>query len=186
MSKLKILGRIHPELSFGHKAAERLTRAQEMVAHYPDLVKKEDFWQVVFEILGADLTPDQRQELWNRFGWEPLSWPFEVGEALRCFSREEMQPSEIGQQLDRLTGSALVVFACLSSHATLQERLTLYLDELRKVEPLVKGDDILALGVPRGPDVAEWKRRALEAQRDGEFQDREGALKWLQTAPQLN
>ncbi len=45
--------------------------------------------------------------------------------------------------------------------------------------PLLRGRDVLALGVPAGPRVGRVLREAWEAQLDGEFSDREGALAWL-------
>ncbi len=45
--------------------------------------------------------------------------------------------------------------------------------------PLLRGRDVLALGVPPGPRVGRILREAWEAQLDGAFSDREGALAWL-------
>ncbi len=45
--------------------------------------------------------------------------------------------------------------------------------------PLLRGRDVLSLGVPPGPPVGRILREAWEAQLDGAFTDREGALAWL-------
>jgi hypothetical protein len=34
--------------------------------------------------------------------------------------------------------------------------------------------------VPIGPAISDWKKRAFDAQRDGLFQNKAGALAWLQ------
>lgn len=47
---------------------------------------------------------------------------------------------------------------------------------------LVRSDDLLERGVPRGPRFGELLRAAERAQLDGRFADREGALGWLDQA----
>jgi len=44
---------------------------------------------------------------------------------------------------------------------------------------LVRGEDIMQLGVPQGPQIGEWLQRAYDAQLDGMFTTREQALAWL-------
>ena len=45
--------------------------------------------------------------------------------------------------------------------------------------PLITGRDLLALGVPEGPEIGQWRRRAYELQLEGALADRESALVWL-------
>lgn len=45
--------------------------------------------------------------------------------------------------------------------------------------PLITGNDIIALGVLRGPLVGKFKKAAYDAQLDGKFDGRESALEWL-------
>lgn len=47
-------------------------------------------------------------------------------------------------------------------------------------QPLLRGADVLALGVAAGPQVGQILRQAEEAQINGEFRDRAGALAWLE------
>jgi tRNA nucleotidyltransferase (CCA-adding enzyme) len=49
-----------------------------------------------------------------------------------------------------------------------------------KPTALVRGGDIMQLGVPQGPQIGEWLQRAYDAQLDGMFTTREQALAWLQ------
>lgn len=50
---------------------------------------------------------------------------------------------------------------------------------LGKPSALVRGGDIMRLGVPQGPQIGVWVQRAYEAQLDGIFTTREQALAWL-------
>ncbi len=45
--------------------------------------------------------------------------------------------------------------------------------------PLLRGEDVLALGVPSGPRVGELLREAADLQLEGGFLDRAAALAWL-------
>ncbi len=45
--------------------------------------------------------------------------------------------------------------------------------------PVVSGHDIMALGVPEGPDVGLWRKKAYDAQLEGRLKTREELLEWL-------
>jgi tRNA nucleotidyltransferase (CCA-adding enzyme) len=51
-----------------------------------------------------------------------------------------------------------------------------WLQELRHVRLEITGDDLLAAGVPQGPEVGERLRRALDRKLDGEISGREAEL----------
>lgn len=52
-----------------------------------------------------------------------------------------------------------------------------WLAELRKVQLEIDGEDLLAAGVPRGPEVGRRLRRALERKLDGKAEGREAELR---------
>lgn len=74
---------------------------------------------------------------------------------------------------------------CLSSHGDLgnyeflQERISALAREVKLPEPWVSGRDLMALGIPEGPLVGQWRRRAYDAQLNGQFASREALLAWL-------
>lgn len=45
--------------------------------------------------------------------------------------------------------------------------------------PWIRGEDVLAKGIPPGPRVGELLRQAFEAQLDGRFPDKDSLLTWL-------
>ena len=51
-----------------------------------------------------------------------------------------------------------------------------WLDELRHVRLEITGDDLLAAGVPQGPEVGERLRRTLDRKLDGEIAGRDAEL----------
>jgi putative nucleotidyltransferase with HDIG domain len=77
---------------------------------------------------------------------------------------------------------------CASSHGDLVNHE--YLLEFRRQmdsepvlpEPWVNGRDIIALGIPEGPEVGVWRKKAYDAQLEGTVADREALLEWLREA----
>ena len=54
-----------------------------------------------------------------------------------------------------------------------------------KPEPLVRGRDLLAMGLQPGPQIGEILRAVSEAQLDGALQSREQAMEWLRRRFQI-
>lgn len=76
---------------------------------------------------------------------------------------------------------------CASSHGDLENHE--YLMEFRRQmdsepvlpEPWVNGRDIIALGIPEGPEVGVWRKKAYDVQLEGVLTDRAALLDWLKT-----
>ena len=51
-----------------------------------------------------------------------------------------------------------------------------WIDDLRHVRLEITGDDLLAAGVPQGPEIGDRLRRALDRKLDGEVSGRAGEL----------
>jgi len=51
-----------------------------------------------------------------------------------------------------------------------------WLDELRHVRLQITGDDLLAAGIPEGPEIGARLQRALDRKLDGEVSGREPEL----------
>jgi len=79
--------------------------------------------------------------------------------------------SEIAGLLEPFPAPALWAFAALHP-GVVRERLIDYLHRAHSLKPLLRGDDVIALGVPRGPDVGEVLRRLRAAKLDGEVKTR--------------
>ena len=74
---------------------------------------------------------------------------------------------------------------CEASHGDMQNYS--FLNDFKKgfqaepvlPPPLVTGNDIVALGVTRGPLVGKLKKAVYDAQLEGRFNGREAAMEWL-------
>lgn len=82
------------------------------------------------------------------------------------------RPSEIAAAARRLTPEHVALAGALGP----AEAARAWLTELRDVHLEISGDDLLAAGVPAGPEMGRRLDRALAAKLDGEAPDREAEL----------
>ncbi|MCS6771551.1 MAG: CCA tRNA nucleotidyltransferase [Kiritimatiellae bacterium] len=74
---------------------------------------------------------------------------------------------------------------CLASHGLLdtwaaaREEFERFRAEPALPKPWIRGRDLLALGIPEGPELGSWLRLAYDAQLEGRFDDRESLVTWL-------
>ena len=182
LHKLKVLRALHKELRFEQKQQARTERAIQFMDRYPDLVPQDRRWIAPLLLIHMELSKEGLKFLEDRFGWAIIKWPRPLRQLLKYLTRKDPRPSEIAEALDTLYHVQIAVLSGIANHPTFDQRIEHYLTVTRDMVPLIKGDDILARGVPQGPEVKKWKAKAFAAQRDGEFDDREGAVAWLEEA----
>lgn len=180
LDQLKVLRGIHRELNFRHKAKERTISALDFMDRHPEFVPPTERWRVPLQVLGLGLTERGRQETAERFNWNIEPWPVQLDVLLQDLSRHSLTNGEMGEILDPLSTTQIAVLSGFGMNPRIEERLETYAREIRGVDLLINGHDILERGTSPGPEVALWKAKALAAQRDGLFNDREGALAWLE------
>jgi tRNA nucleotidyltransferase (CCA-adding enzyme) len=94
-----------------------------------------------------------------------------VADTLRRNAGPGGDPAERFEALEGLT-----LAGCLALMAVAEDRVRAavsdYLQHQRGLRPALSGDDLLALGVPRGPAVGEWLRELTRARVRGEVADR--------------
>jgi tRNA nucleotidyltransferase (CCA-adding enzyme) len=84
--------------------------------------------------------------------------------------------SALYEALKGLSPESLLYLVSLSPTTAPRRRVERYLRQLRSVEPLVNGADLLNLGMAEGADLGELLQRLLHAQLDGRFATRDEAL----------
>lgn len=76
---------------------------------------------------------------------------------------------------------------CMASHGNLDvyDFLRTFVDRWKREQALPKawitGHDIMALGIPEGPEVGRWLRKAYEMQLEGRYPNRDAMMEWLKT-----
>ena len=84
-----------------------------------------------------------------------------------------LKRSAVAEPLASFPLPALWAFSALTDDPTVRERLLDYLTKARLERPHLTGDDLLALGLPSGPQLGEILRRLRKARLDGEATTRE-------------
>jgi len=115
-----------------------------------------------------------------------------VGECIRNHMRIAESQRMRRSTLRRMAGSShfpleleLHRLDCLASHRKLENYnfLVKFLEQMASEpvlpKPWITGNDIMAMGIPEGPDVGRWRRAAYDAQLEGRFHTREQLLEWL-------
>ena len=96
-----------------------------------------------------------------------------LGRSLSENSLAGMTNSALAASLDPMSEYSVLGCALAASEVD-GARLDDYLNNLRPVRPTLNGDDVIALGVPRGPEVGRVLRSLRDARLDGLVADREG------------
>jgi tRNA nucleotidyltransferase (CCA-adding enzyme) len=73
--------------------------------------------------------------------------------------------------LDRYPPASVAAFAAVSDDSIAASLALRYLGEWRRVRPRVRGDDVVALGVPEGPNVQKALQLVRAARLDGTARD---------------
>ena len=118
----------------------------------------------------------------------PSDWARVIDDAtnfadrLTVLDRPELAPSGVCAQLDGVSSDVLSAGTALATPVA-ADRIRRYLAEWWKIAPLLRGSDLLALGVPPGPAVGEALRALRRARLDGEVISRSGeeamARRWV-------
>ena len=166
LSRLDVIGAlsaIHPALAFGPEQVQALAwlRAEHphnlLAACWPLLVlpKNEADAAVVAHRLA--LTTAQRIAV------EAVPEISRLGDHL---SAPSVRPSEVAAMLEQFPIAALWASAAVGS-GLIRERMVAFLTKTRYVKCALRGDDVIALGVRRGPEIGEVLRRLRAAKLDG-------------------
>jgi tRNA nucleotidyltransferase (CCA-adding enzyme) len=85
--------------------------------------------------------------------------------------RGEAKPSGVAILLDRYPVASIAAFAALSDDSIAGSLALSYLGEWRDVRPTLRGDDLIELGVPEGPQVEQGLKLIRAAKLDGTARD---------------
>jgi tRNA nucleotidyltransferase (CCA-adding enzyme) len=88
---------------------------------------------------------------------------------LPMLSDPGVKPSQVAQILDQVPPVCLALFPIVSRDATALERVQRYRTEWSQIRPLLTGDDLRRMGVPRGPLYRQILMALRMARIDGEL-----------------
>jgi tRNA nucleotidyltransferase (CCA-adding enzyme) len=88
-------------------------------------------------------------------------------------SRREAKPSGVVVLLDRFPAAAVAAFSGIAPEPIARQLALRYLDEWRRVKPLLTGRDLQDLGVPAGPQLQRGLQLIRAARLDGWASERD-------------
>jgi tRNA nucleotidyltransferase (CCA-adding enzyme) len=135
--------------------------------------------------LAADQPPAVAAALPERLGLsgEPLARlrrALEDTPGLAARVRAAASRSAIARALRDAGGAGLVSLRLLDD-SSLREPLDWYVREGRAVSPELSGDEVIALGVPRGPAVSEVLHALRDGRLDGRLVDRQAEIRYVRS-----
>ncbi len=95
---------------------------------------------------------------------------------LRLLNRPNLKPSLLYFSLREFPLEVLLYAMARSSEEPARTQIARFLRDLRSVKLSIKGDDLLKLGIPRGPQIREVLDEVLKAKLDGIADSREEQL----------
>lgn len=164
--KLGVLAAIHPALRVEPAVLARL----EEVEAQSELR--------VLAVLVAAASAEERGSVIGRLNMDG-SWAGvvrdvgSVAAVVEQLGAPDVWQSVVFDLLKRLDASAVEGYAIATDDALVRGRLELYLTELRHMMTLLDGNDLIALGVPEGPEVGRLLDEILKARLEGLLSSRE-------------
>lgn len=93
-------------------------------------------------------------------------------DAAKMLPRKDAKPSGVVVLLDRYPPASVAAFAATASDPIARQLALRYLAEWRHIKPLLKGDELVATGIPAGPHIQRGLRLIRAARLDGWAMDR--------------
>jgi len=162
-----VLRAVHPALAWDTRRGEALGWARELAL--PRVV-------LGFALLAAGAGPDEAEAIIERLRLtrEEAAAARDIA-ALRAHAatlrRPDAKPSGVVVLLDRYAPAAVAAFAATADDAIAAALARRYLGEWRHVRPTMRGDELVAMGVPEGPQVSRGLQLVRAARLDGWARD---------------
>jgi tRNA nucleotidyltransferase (CCA-adding enzyme) len=183
---------LHPCLRFDGEAADLFERIHQVISWFDLLFLEERYerWLIYFYGLLDTLKPEEIDEMCQRFSMNVKERTRVAGgkrEAdqtlLHFFSwiSEGYQPqrSEIYAILDPLsTETRLFMMAKTNQRAT-RRYISLYFTQLKDAKPLLKGADLIEMGIKAGPFIKKTLANLLKARLDEQVITQQDELEFV-------
>jgi len=179
LSDLGLLKVIHPALTFNEEIEETLKSLHETVSWFNLLFLEEKTDRGVLYLMAllSELKEEEAEAAAERLSPPPkikdmidkgISKAREVAKRL-----PSEDPVETYNLLRKLRLETILLAMALSKDRLKQKVISRYLTELRKIEPILKGEDLKKIGVKPGPVYSRILKELLEEKLRGHLKSRE-------------
>ena len=179
LHRLGALQAVHPALRLDARTLAALGRAAEYdYADKPSLL---------LSILAYGMTADDRDAVIRRLRLPShlarimADTGFAKSRVQNDPSIREFSRSEIYLRLRPLDEAAILGCAIREHNSIAAQRLTLFINELRHIKPMLKGNDLLMLGVLQGPGIGALLHELLIARLDEQVSTRQDEIDFIQS-----
>jgi tRNA nucleotidyltransferase (CCA-adding enzyme) len=167
-AELGVLVKLHPSLKADDWLAETFATARER--GLPDITK----FQLCLSLLCYRLDVNELEQLCNylrlpKVTTRVLQDTLVIKARLKELAVPGLAPSIIYHLLHGYSLAAYIANSIGADSETAAEHIELYLNVLRYVNPVLSGEDLTRLGVPRGPKIKEVLQKLREARLDGKI-----------------
>jgi len=143
--------------------------------------KRSGLAELYLALMCYRLTGRETEKLISRFRFNrtqarTLTESHRLKENLEALDDWPLQPSCIYAILADYSPSAIIVNYIASDSPVIKKNIKLFLTRLRKIKPILTGNDLQKMGIPPGPQIKTILHQLLEARLDGEVNDRRGEL----------
>lgn len=179
LSDLGLLKVIHPALTFNEELEETLKSLHETVSWFNLLFLEEKTDRGVLYLMAllSELKEEEAEAAAERLSPPPkikdmidkgISKAREVAKRL-----PSEDPVETYNLLRKLRLETILLAMALSKDRLKQKVISRYLTELRKIKPILKGEDLKKIGVKPGPVYSRILKELLEEKLRGHLKSRE-------------
>ena len=170
-SELGVLQKLHPSLKTGVWVVEKFSAARAF--SQPALPS----FELYLAILAYPLNRIENEELISylnppKEAAKTLSDSADLKQNLISLDQIEVKPSQVYQTLHNYTDDAVTANLLMTEAPLVQRNIKLYFDELRNIRITLSGENIIELGVPRGPQMKKVLELLLYARLDGRVRSR--------------
>ena len=170
LGELELLRFIHPSLKADAHLREKFREVGNTVALHALLFIEEpvEAWFVYFLGLLSDLKRKEVEAICNRLSLtgrrqvRAVEAGQTVQDILAGLTRGDPSPSQVYRLLHPLPAESVLLALALAPSQAVKKKISFFLTKLKDVRLSLRGEDLLEMGVPPGPDLG----RLLEATRD--------------------
>jgi tRNA nucleotidyltransferase (CCA-adding enzyme) len=189
MANLGLLRFIHPDLKLSAENRRLVEEIKSIIAWFELLFLERGYekWVIYFLALCESLDHEsfidvcKRVAVSEHYREKLAEMRYRGGKVLEVYTKRgsqcrSMQRSEIYYLFNNLSVEMLLFLMAKTRSDEAKKALSLYFTQLQGVHCMLTGDDILEMGVPKGPKVGIVLKELLSARLNGEVMSREDEI----------